>query len=118
MRIQYVLSVLLYVLLGALEPAAPAPCGTDDADAVRCGGVALHRPGDMRESIITSLDMVVVTEMADHHSSERFSGAGHAGSHSAASRSAAMRQPARLPGCAFHPRPKDYYLYALGRIVI
>ena len=49
---------------------------------------------------------------------QRLPGAGNAGPHADALRCAAMRQPARLPACGFHPRPKEHYLYSLGRIVI
>lgn len=123
MRIQYLLCVLLFFLAGTLEPAAPAPCGDVDSGAVlsECGTLhrsdVLHRSDDLL-CRVAAPEAGDVTELSEYHSAQRLPGAGNAGPHADALRCTAMRQPARLPACGFHPRPKEHYLYSLGRIVI
>lgn len=118
-RIQYLLSVLLFVVLATVEPATPAPCGgCPDASVSVCGGNTLHLPDRTCGCIVAAFDTAIVPETLDRLPEAKLAGAADSAARTAACFAAAASLPSRLPACGYHPRPKDLYVYALGRIVI
>lgn len=118
-RIQYLLSVLLFVVLATVEPATSAPCGgCPDASVSVCEGSTLHLPDRDFDCIVAAFDTAIVTETLDHLPEGKLSGVAASAARTDACSGAAALRPFRLPACGYHPRPRDLYVYALGRIVI
>lgn len=117
-RIQYVLFVLLFVLAGSLGGARPQ------------GGACGMQPGLIRQSTLrapvpvhnyvaaTVISCEASIENPGQSSSQKAVVRPRCDLRSAASVAVAPRSPARSGSCVLHPRPVDYYIFSLGRILI
>lgn len=116
-RIQYVLFVLLFMALGAVEPASQRS-GTGDRCASLSEESTLHLPDAVRGCFDVSFDCAVPVEVFDSVPGQKDLARPRADVRLAASGIVPSGGLFRLPEGGYYPRPKDYYVYSLERMLI
>lgn len=117
-RVQYALFVLLFVLAGSLDGARPQGSACDmQPDLI--GQSVLHAPVPAHNYFTAAAISCDASIEASGQSSVQKAIIRHRGDvRSAASVDMAFRSPARSGSRILHPRPVDYYVFSLGRILI
>lgn len=118
-RIQYVLFVLLFVLAGSLD-GAMLQGGASRVQPGMSPQAALHAPVTAQNyftaAVMLSGDASI--EIPAHSSEHKAIVRPRFLVRSAAVEAVAQRNSALSGRCALHPKPVDYYIFSLGRILI